>query len=43
VKLLVKGTSTAAFFAGVRGKKVVVSAVDEAGNVGVAATVRVSR
>jgi hypothetical protein len=41
--LLVKGTSAAASFAAVRGKKVVVSAVDEAGNVGVAATVRVSR
>ncbi len=41
--LLVKGTSAAATFAAVRGKKVVVSAVDKAGNVGVAGTVRVSR
>ena len=41
--LLVKGTSAAAAFAAVRGKKVVVSAVDKAGNVGVAGTVRVSR
>jgi hypothetical protein len=41
--LLVKGTSAAATLAAVRGRKVVVSAVDKAGNLGVAGTVRVSR
>jgi len=41
--LLVKGTSAAASFAVVRGKKVTVVAVDKAGNTGVAGTVRVSR
>jgi hypothetical protein len=41
--LLVKGTSAAASFAVVRGKKVTVVAVDKAGNAGVAGTVRVFR
>jgi hypothetical protein len=41
--LLVKGTSAAASFAVVRGKKVTVVAVDKAGNTGVTGTVRVSR
>jgi len=41
--LVVKGTSAAASFAAVRGKKVAVVAVDKAGNTGVAGTVRVSR
>jgi hypothetical protein len=41
--LLVQGTSAAAAFAAVRGRKVVVSAVDKAGNAGAAGTVRISR